>query len=269
MLNELYHLSVVLKGVVPTPDEHDKLRNLPSVSEKRPCYRISISPDGSISDIESMRKENAACLRKWEPSNGNSLPGFNIQPLYRFVDEDKKKRLKKWQEGKEPVDLTLLKEWCAEEKAKNWDAKSDKKMDKCLGTIPRELQEKCTDIPKDFYALKNLFERIINLGNGRSVKFFQALESYIWRFLEKDGRGLSLLSVLIHEGSSDKKPENDRGTVSVFLDVPDWNEYPVTHENLEKQPRPQIRSGPLKVSPNDYCPCGSGLKYKKCCFDKV
>ena len=32
MLNELYHLSVVLKGVVPTPDEHDKLRNLPSVS---------------------------------------------------------------------------------------------------------------------------------------------------------------------------------------------------------------------------------------------
>jgi hypothetical protein len=230
MLNELYHLSVVLKGVVPTPDEHDKLRNLPSVSEKKPCYRISISPDGSISDIESMRKENAVCLRKWEPSNGNSFPGFNIQPLYRLADEDKKKRLKKWREGKEPVDLTPLKEWCAEEKAKNWDAKSDKKMDKCLGTIPRELQEKCADIPKDFYALKNLFERIINLGNGRSVKFFQALESYIWRSLEKDGRDLSLLSVLIHEGSSDKKPENDRGTVSVFLDVPDWNEYPVTHE---------------------------------------
>jgi hypothetical protein len=68
------------------------------------------------------------------------------------------------------------------------------------------------------------------LGNGRSLKFFQALESYIWRSLEKDGRDLSLVSVLIHEGSSDKKPENDRGTVSVFLDVPDWNEYPVTHE---------------------------------------
>lgn len=230
MLNELYYLSAVLKDVVSIPNEHDKLRNLPSVSEKKPCYRISISPDGSISNIEPMRKENAACLRKWEPSNGHSFPGFNIQPLYRLADEDQKKRLKKWREGREPVDLTLLKEWCAEEKAKNWDAKSDKKMDKCLGTIPRELQEKCGDIPNDFYALKNLFERIINLGDGRSVKFFQAIESYIWRSLEKDGRALSLLSVLIYEGSSDKKPENDRGTVSVFMDVPDWKEYPVTHE---------------------------------------
>lgn len=25
---------------------------------------------------------------------------------------------------------------------------------------------------------------------------------------------------------------------------------------------------PAKVSPNDYCPCGSGLKYKKCCLDR-
>ena len=25
---------------------------------------------------------------------------------------------------------------------------------------------------------------------------------------------------------------------------------------------------PAKVGPNDYCPCGSGLKYKKCCLDR-
>ncbi|MGB9699598.1 MAG: PBPRA1643 family SWIM/SEC-C metal-binding motif protein [Thermodesulfobacteriota bacterium] len=29
-----------------------------------------------------------------------------------------------------------------------------------------------------------------------------------------------------------------------------------------------IKTAPLKVSPNDYCPCGSGLKYKKCCLLK-
>ena len=29
-----------------------------------------------------------------------------------------------------------------------------------------------------------------------------------------------------------------------------------------------IRPGLIKVSPNDYCPCGSGLKYKKCCVGK-
>jgi SWIM/SEC-C metal-binding protein len=25
---------------------------------------------------------------------------------------------------------------------------------------------------------------------------------------------------------------------------------------------------PTKVGSNDYCPCGSGLKYKKCCMDR-
>jgi len=36
-----------------------------------------------------------------------------------------------------------------------------------------------------------------------------------------------------------------------------------------KHHEPQTRFGPIKVSPNDYCPCGSGLKYKKCCLGKV
>ena len=40
-------------------------------------------------------------------------------------------------------------------------------------------------------------------------------------------------------------------------------------KKAQRQPMPQTRSGPLKVSPNDYCPCGSGLKYKKCCINKV
>lgn len=39
-------------------------------------------------------------------------------------------------------------------------------------------------------------------------------------------------------------------------------------KNSQKHPMPQIRSGPVKVSPNDYCPCGSGLKYKKCCMSQ-
>jgi hypothetical protein len=231
MLNELDHLSIALEraGIMPA-DWHKDLKPLPNASEKKPCHRIFISPDGSIAGIELMKKELVACLRKWEPSLGNSFPGFNIQPLYRIADEDKKKLLKKWRDGKEPVDRTLLKEWCAEEKAKNWDAKSDKKMVKCLGTIPRELQEKCTDTPNDFPALKDLFERIMILANCRSAEFFQSLDSYLWRSLEKSNHDLSLLSLLIHEGATGKKSENDRGSASVFLDVPDWKEYPVAHE---------------------------------------
>lgn len=231
MLNELYHLSVVLGSneEITLSDWHKDLKPLPNTSEKKPCYRILIRSDGSIADIEAMKREKAACLRKWEPSLGNSFPGFNIQPLYRIVNEDGKKLLKRWREGKTPVDLNLIKEWCSDEQTKNWDTKFNKKMIKCLGVIPKELQDRCTDISSDFASLKNLCERVLIWDNRCSVKFFQALESYIWRSLEKDEHPLPLLSLLIHEGSSSKKPEDDHGSVSVFLDVPDWKEYPVAH----------------------------------------
>ncbi|MFZ4439894.1 MAG: hypothetical protein ACOYOS_15820 [Syntrophales bacterium] len=231
MLNELYHLSIALERASIIPVEwHKDLKPLPNVSDKKPCHRIFIGPDGSITGIEPMKKELVACLRKWEPSLGNAFPGFNIQPLYRLADPDKKKRLKMWRDGKEPIDFTLLKEWCADVATKNWDAKFDKKMDKCLGTIPCEFHEKCTNIPNDLSALKNLCERIMQMGDGRLAAFFQSVDSYLWRCLEKDSPNLSLLSVLIHEGSSNMKSEDDRGSVSVFLDVPDWKEYPVAHE---------------------------------------
>lgn len=235
MLNELYQLSAVLKdkGIKPY-SWHKDLKPLPNISNKKPCYRILISSDGSISGIEPMEKELAECLRKWETSNGNSFPGFNIQPLYRIADEDNKKRLKKWREGNEQIDLNLIKEWCAEEQTKNWDAKFDKKIKKCLGMIPQELQKECADISSDFISLNKLCERVVEWGNDCSVKFFQALESHIYASLEREEHTPSLLSILIHEGSSRKKPEKDRGSVSVFMDVPDWKEYPVAHEETIK-----------------------------------
>ena len=35
-----------------------------------------------------------------------------------------------------------------------------------------------------------------------------------------------------------------------------------------RSPKPKTYSGPMKTGPNDYCPCGSGLKYKNCCMGK-
>lgn len=37
--------------------------------------------------------------------------------------------------------------------------------------------------------------------------------------------------------------------------------------HIQAHHRTHIRSGP-KIGRNDPCPCGSGLKYKKCCLDK-
>lgn len=231
MLNELYHLSTVLEASGISPYQwHKDLKLLPNASERIPCYRILVGLDGSITRIEPMTKELAASLRKWEPSNGNSFPGFNIQPLYRITDETNKKFLKKWREGKEQIELDLIRQWCTDGHAKNWDAKFGKKMSKCLGTIPRELRDRCANVSTDFDALKKLCGRAVELGNGGFGKFSHALESFIWRSLERDENGRSLLPILIHEGSSRKKPEVDRGSISVFLDVPDWKEYPVAHE---------------------------------------
>ncbi|MFZ0945565.1 MAG: hypothetical protein WB930_20230 [Syntrophobacteraceae bacterium] len=235
MLNELYHLSTVLEdaGIAPY-DWHKDLKLLPNASERNPCYCILVALNGSITGVEPMTNERVAFLRKWEPSNGNSFPGFNIQPLYRITDEASKKLLKKWRGGKEHIDLNMIREWCMDPHAKNWDAKFSKKMNKCLGPIPQELQVRCANISTDFGAVKKLCERIVQLGNGGLGKFSQALESFIWRSFERGEHARSLLPVLIHEGSSSKKPEADRGSISVFLDVPDWKEYPVAHEKTIK-----------------------------------
>jgi hypothetical protein len=235
MLNELYHLAKAIEraDIVPL-DWHKDMKPLPNASDKKPCYRIVINADGIVTGVEPIKNDLAVRLRKWEPSLGNSFPGFNIQPLYRLVDEDEKKRLKKWKERREQVDIELLKKWCANASAKNWDSRFGNKMNKCLGTIPEELRQKCANIHHDFSVIKLLVERIKPMGNGGFDKFFQLLNSYIWDALGENVQNLSLLPVLIHEGSPDQKPENDRGSVSVFLDVPDWKEYPVAHEQTIK-----------------------------------
>ena len=162
MLNELYHLSEVLGGEgISLPVWHKDFKPLPNASGKKPCYRIMIGANGSISDIVPMQGDLVSCLRKWEPSNGHSFPGFNIQPLYRIADVDRKKALKKWRKDNKSVDREVVKEWCADVEAMNWDEKFNTKMIKCLQTIPRELNVHCSAISNDFYAINNANSELI------------------------------------------------------------------------------------------------------------
>lgn len=230
MLNELHHLAKTLEnsGIVPR-DWHKDLKPLPNATPKKPCHKILIDVNCTISGIDAISEDLVTCLRKWEPSLGNSFPGFNIQPLYRITDEDTKKRLKKWREGKESIDVDLLKEWCTD-KNLNWDEKFRKKMEKCLVTIPSDLKKKCADIPSEFDALLNLCDRVTMLGKSGTDRFFQELRSSVNSILLREN-AKTLLQLLIHEGSSKKKAEEDRGTVSVFMDIPDRKEYPVANKD--------------------------------------
>lgn len=230
MLNELHHLAKTLEvcGITPQ-DWHKDLKPLPKVTAKKPCFKILLNVKGEISNIEVIDDNIVSVLRKWEPSLGNSFPGFNIQPLYRIIDDDAKKELKKWLDGKKPIDTGLLKEWCID-KNLNWDKKFEKKMEKCLVAIPNDLKSKCVNIPAEFNPLLKLCDRAFMMGKGGFEMFFREMKSYIEKTLMMDTSKF-LLRILFYEGSSKKAPQEDRGKVSVFMDIPDWEEYPVANKD--------------------------------------
>lgn len=239
MLNELCQLADALEKSGISPKEwHHQLKPLPNVSKTKPCYCISIAEDGAVDSLETINKDTSAVLRKWEPSLGDSFPGFNIQPLYRITDDEQKKRLKAWRDGKEPVDVQLLRSWCTPAN-QNWDNKIKKKIYKCLHEIPERLLK--------IVGGKNLCNsNAMSLLLGRSIRYSHAtdenkspanfyeqgfqhmLENFLWTAIEHRGPIKTLLPLIVHEGNSNKLPETDRGTVSVFLDVPDWKEYRVS-----------------------------------------
>jgi hypothetical protein len=125
MLNELCQLSNSLERAGITPvDWHKDLKTLPKVGKKAPCFKIVFGVDGDIVEVTTITSELAGILRKWEKNNGDSFPGFNIPPLYRVVDEEKKKFLQRWRDGKMQFDLEKIKSWCTEEN-RNWDQQTD------------------------------------------------------------------------------------------------------------------------------------------------
>lgn len=241
MLNELYHLSTVLKNEGIQTTLRDKyLRELPVVNNKKPCYRFLVSMNSGgpiISDIDVMEHDLVRQLLKWEPSNGQSFPGLNFQPLYRITDESAKEQLKKWVNKDTPIDSSIIKkidEWCCDEN-KNWDPAFCKRLQKCFGVISQELLKRCANIPNQYGAIKILCERVANFGIDDSEEFFQTIRSLIFNCLERENKS-SLFPVLIHQGSSAKDPGRDRGLVSVYFDIPisDWSSmgYPVSSKKM-------------------------------------
>lgn len=233
MLNELCQLADSLEKAGIAPKEwHPQLKQLPKVNDNKPCYKITISADGIIDGIEVLTIDLVSKLRKWEPSNGNSFPGFNIHPLYRITTDEQKKKLKQWKDGKDIIDIELLKTWLSED-TQNWDGKLSIKLKKCLREIPLNLS-KFYETVDEADPIRILISRVIRLphtakpiGDSYNKGFQQALEEFL---LDNISNGIETnvaLSVLIHEGVSSKKPENDRGAISVFFDISDWKKYPV------------------------------------------
>lgn len=216
MLNELNQLSKSLTnaGINP-PNWHKDLKPLPNASNKNPCYKIIIAPDGTISDIHEMTE--VSHLKKWQfGSNGFSFPGFSIKPLYTICSEDENKVYDKWRKGKEQIDFATLNIWCTESNRTEWNIEM---INDCLWKVPKELEKICNNIPQEFIALQNLFERIFqHWGENGSDILFKQLNMF---FLKELNRLNTFLPILVNP-----KTEN----ISVFLDINDWADYPVAHE---------------------------------------
>ncbi|MBN2039372.1 MAG: hypothetical protein JW864_04985 [Spirochaetes bacterium] len=228
MLNELTQLAVALDYAGISPKEWSPfLKPLPKVGNKNPCFHIFIGKDNNIKNIDLVNPDVAVLLRKYEPSNGNSFPGFNIQPLFRLTGDEQKKKLKDWRDAKEPINFKILKEWCSKDN-ENWSDKTFLKIKKCLVEIPKAFLSKVDSEKQSNSDVIKLIERCINLQTNN--EFQRKLEFYIWEKFEKGESVKILLPLLVYEGDVKKEKSKDTGSISVFLDIPDWKDFPVTHK---------------------------------------
>jgi hypothetical protein len=88
--------------------------------------------------------------------------------------------------------------------------------------------------------------------------------------LASDSLGLEMIWLNTVVECLDKLDLNAPRRPEFELDFPEWPEPEISGPELS-EPEPQksepLVSGP-KIGRNDPCPCGSGKKYKKCCFGK-
>ena len=235
MLNELYSLSTALQGKgISTKEWHREYNPLPKVTTKAPCIRIWLAADGSVCGIEHISAELAQSLRKFG-NNQNSFPAFNIAPLYRIIDIAQIDELKHIEKEPIAVDLEKVKSWCVND---NWKDSLVRKVDnsmhtyshKLLETIGRQEQREYQLISEltrlsDAFSKKMKEAKQVEQSKTIADTFRSTLEKCVFTMLKKQEDINLALTLLFHKGDSKKDPQNDDGTLSVILDLFDWQQY--------------------------------------------
>lgn len=232
MIDELVKVADAMDeaGVVPV-NWHAKLRVLPKVTKKAPCVRIWLTADGHVKDVDLLGEEQAALLRKYEPDNGRSLPGFNVRPLYRLVRSEDECR-------KNPKEIeSALKngnfDWvppCMRRPEDDFWEKTRDGLERCFGVVREELESFCTDRLNKGEALQMFFDAVKQIDVPR---FQEEYSDAVRRKIEVGEFSLSLMCYFVTAEKKQKEDSDSRVPVpkfSVFLDIADYPEYPVTHE---------------------------------------
>lgn len=247
MINELYQLSAVLEQENITPYKwYDRYKQIP----KKDAVRIWLSADGSVADIDTIKKEDTQSLRKLETANGMSFPAFNIIPLYRITDAEQISEIQQAVRKPQSLDIDRIHSWLNED---HWDVKST--IEKSLNEIPVSLQKHLSLENRDGESVIGELIRIVRSYPDRADKAFRkSLEKcLIDKLRKKEDIELCLL-LLIHCGNPDKSPVTDKGQdISVFLDVYDWKQYglPVSNEATTRWINDRLKETASAEEPDD------------------
>jgi len=244
MLNELMTLAESMEQAGITARRwHPILKPLPNASAQKPCYRIVVAENGDVVEISTIDLELVPKLKKYEPSNGSSFPGLNICPLFRLplkkksdIDKEVKTQLKSWRDGKASFDLEVIKKRfrtdldsvatleMLEADFNNWDTKLQSKLKKCMEEVPRVILQEMGKLDREQVTLVSLIRRMeVTQRSGFRASILRFLNSV----LEAKGNlPADLMRLLFHEGNVDKSPDKDRGQISIYLEVDDWQATP-------------------------------------------
>lgn len=120
MINELYNLSAAMNGAgVKANVWSRKYLAIPNITEKQPCYRITIQ-GGKVLEISSVNKKLGKLLHKYG-SNQGTFPIMNLTPLYLVTDDAIKDAITKiTAESLDADKLEEIRGWCQKD---NWNNK--------------------------------------------------------------------------------------------------------------------------------------------------
>lgn len=217
MLNELYKLAVTLEENEIKPYVwHHKYGVLPGGA----CYRIWLCHDGTVNKIELMSKELVEVCRKYGNNQG-TFPAFNIAPLYRITSDEDKAYYDALVKGNEKLDIDRLDSMCNKD---NWHKKLINKVNSCLHTEIPNIPDNST-----IFSLMSIAKQM----NGVALR--TELKTCIRTCLQNDIK--TYLPILFHRGNAGKDPKNDTGSLSIMLDLVDWEQSgnPIASENTTKQ----------------------------------
>lgn len=217
MLNELHQLSVTLASHnIKQQGWHHQYKLLPNGA----CYRIWLGDDGTVADVEQMSKDLVKDCRKFGNNQG-TFPAFNIAPLYRVTSDEDKRYYDALYKGKQELDVNYLRSICATD---NWSLKLRKKITGCL-------HKQIPNVPEE-----NAVAALMKITASLDIDMLRStLEQQVWKKLSSDIK--TYLPLLIHRGSEKKQQKDDSGSISIILDLINWEKfkYPIANENTTRQ----------------------------------